>query len=192
MMRRSGSDVKERINSAALALFNARGIKGTTTREIAKRAGVAEVTIYRHFRSKKEIASGLLFTYLERFRERLVNAIDGNASSTSKLCALLDAFFEFAKREPKAYNYINLAHYNELKDVMKHSRKPADIFMEVISEGVERGELASLDVPLATALVTGMLTRAIAFYESGIVELSYDDMKAKVRDSVLRLLMDKG
>jgi AcrR family transcriptional regulator len=191
-MRRNGADVKEKINSAALSLFSSRGIKGTTTKEIAKRAGIAEVTIYRHFSSKKEIASGLLLRYLGQFRDRLVNAIEGKADSASKLCALVDAFFEFARREPKAYNYINLAHYNELKGIIKRASKPADIFMEVISEGVERGEFASFDVPLATALVTGMVARAISFFEGGVVELPYDDVRARVKDSVLKLLMSKG
>ncbi|HQQ24684.1 MAG TPA: TetR/AcrR family transcriptional regulator [Methanomassiliicoccales archaeon] len=43
---------KERISAAALALFAERGFDGTTTKAIAERAGVNEVTIFRTFGSK--------------------------------------------------------------------------------------------------------------------------------------------
>lgn len=47
---RKGS--KERILAAAFALFAEKGFDGTTTRAIAERAGVNEVTIFRTFGSK--------------------------------------------------------------------------------------------------------------------------------------------
>ncbi|MCH9008415.1 helix-turn-helix transcriptional regulator, partial [candidate division KSB1 bacterium] len=47
---------KSEVTDAALALFMKKGIKGTTTRDIALRAGIAEGTIYRHFESKAKLA----------------------------------------------------------------------------------------------------------------------------------------
>ncbi len=46
---------KERILAAAFALFAERGFDGTTTRSIAERAEVNEVTIFRTFGSKKDL-----------------------------------------------------------------------------------------------------------------------------------------
>jgi len=50
---RKGS--RERISAAAFALFAERGFDGTTTRAIAERAGVNEVTIFRSFGSKEAL-----------------------------------------------------------------------------------------------------------------------------------------
>lgn len=51
-VRAPGRGSKERISAAALALFAERGFDGTTTKAIAERAGVNEVTIFRTFGSK--------------------------------------------------------------------------------------------------------------------------------------------
>ncbi len=47
------------ILTAAAELFGERGYKGTTTRMIAERAGVNEVTIFRQFGTKQGLLKGL-------------------------------------------------------------------------------------------------------------------------------------
>ena len=44
--------LRERILRAATELYAETGFRGTTTRQIAQRAGVNEVTVFRHFGSK--------------------------------------------------------------------------------------------------------------------------------------------
>ena len=43
----------ERIVNAALDLVLAQGVKKTSLEEVAQRAGVTRVTVYRYFRDKK-------------------------------------------------------------------------------------------------------------------------------------------
>ncbi|MEM9004730.1 MAG: TetR/AcrR family transcriptional regulator [Cyanobacteria bacterium P01_F01_bin.86] len=49
------NDTEARILKAAQRLFARRGYSGTTTRDLAQAAGVAEGTLFRHFESKKAI-----------------------------------------------------------------------------------------------------------------------------------------
>lgn len=51
----NGSDTRTRMLLAAIELFAEKGFAGTTTREIADRACVNEVTIFRHFHSKEAL-----------------------------------------------------------------------------------------------------------------------------------------
>ncbi|HAG85491.1 MAG TPA: TetR/AcrR family transcriptional regulator [Cyanobacteria bacterium UBA12227] len=51
----SETETKHRILQAAQHLFACRGYNGTTTRDLAAEAGVAEGTIFRHFENKKAI-----------------------------------------------------------------------------------------------------------------------------------------
>lgn len=49
------AETRTRILNAALKLFARQGYDGTTTRDLAERAGVAEGTLFRHFTNKKAI-----------------------------------------------------------------------------------------------------------------------------------------
>jgi AcrR family transcriptional regulator len=49
------AETQARILKAARKLFARRGYDGTTTRDLAQEAGVAEGTIFRHFENKKAI-----------------------------------------------------------------------------------------------------------------------------------------
>lgn len=51
----SEKETKDRILQAAQRLFASRGYNGTTTRDLASEAGVAEGTLFRHFENKKAI-----------------------------------------------------------------------------------------------------------------------------------------
>jgi AcrR family transcriptional regulator len=49
------NETRSRILKSAMRLFAKRGFDGTTTKELAEDAGVAEGTLFRHFTNKKAI-----------------------------------------------------------------------------------------------------------------------------------------
>lgn len=51
---------RERLLRAAREVFDEEGFRGATTRRIAARAGVNEVTLFRHFASKEELIGAAL------------------------------------------------------------------------------------------------------------------------------------
>jgi AcrR family transcriptional regulator len=63
-------DTKERILEAALKLFSKKGFLGATTKDIAKLAGVAELTLFRHFPSKERLFEGVItrYSFLEELK----------------------------------------------------------------------------------------------------------------------------
>ncbi len=64
--RRQRLDRKDRqaqIVAAALRAFSRRGFRGTTTRALAREAGITEVTLFRHFPSKERLFAAVLERY---------------------------------------------------------------------------------------------------------------------------------
>ena len=56
----SPDQTRARIMQAASQLFAEKGFAGTTTRAIAERSGVNEVTIFRHFGTKENLAKAIM------------------------------------------------------------------------------------------------------------------------------------
>ncbi len=53
---RNKGQTKERILAAALLLFREKGLEGTTTKEISRKAGIAEGTLFNYFKTKEDLA----------------------------------------------------------------------------------------------------------------------------------------
>lgn len=56
----SGTSTRERLLSAAARVFARDGLEGATTRAIAQEAGVNEVTLFRHFKSKDRLLAAVV------------------------------------------------------------------------------------------------------------------------------------
>ncbi|HMK43326.1 MAG TPA: TetR/AcrR family transcriptional regulator [Dissulfurispiraceae bacterium] len=59
-MQTRSQATRERIIDAALHLFSEKGFTGATTRDIARHAGVAELTLFRHFPAKELLIEAIL------------------------------------------------------------------------------------------------------------------------------------
>lgn len=58
--RMSGEERRSQILRVAIGLFSQNGFSGTTTKEIARAAGVSEAIIFRHFATKKDLYSAII------------------------------------------------------------------------------------------------------------------------------------
>ncbi|MBC5815773.1 MAG: TetR/AcrR family transcriptional regulator [Candidatus Eremiobacteraeota bacterium] len=69
-------DTRERIFNAAREIFALKGPHGTTTREIADRAGVNEATLFRHFGNKSALLDAMKEWFCQNKEERLREMYD--------------------------------------------------------------------------------------------------------------------
>src|SRR5436309_15587331 len=58
--RLEGPERSQAIVAAALGLFARRGFSGTTTREVARAAGVSEALLFKHFPRKDSLYRAIL------------------------------------------------------------------------------------------------------------------------------------
>lgn len=58
--RMSGDERRKQILRVAIQLFSQYGFKGTTTKEIARAAGVSEAMVFRHYATKDELYHAIL------------------------------------------------------------------------------------------------------------------------------------
>lgn len=160
---------RERLLEVGLRLFAERGFHGTSVPEIAREAGVAQASIYRHFASKEELvnevyraAKGMLADSL-----RSVARVGGMREEFHQLWWALVAF---AREQPLAFAFLELHHHGDYLD--QQSRAVEMRVIAPIAEVVERGRVRGVlrQAPAAVLIVTvwgafvGMFKAARAGY----------------------------
>jgi AcrR family transcriptional regulator len=94
---------EERILDATLAVLARRGDGRISLSDVAETAGVARMTLYRHYRSKDELLRALARHEQRRFDERLADALTSERSAAGRVDAVLHAIVTFqAERTSRA------------------------------------------------------------------------------------------
>jgi AcrR family transcriptional regulator len=87
-MARWEPNARERLQQAAMRLFEERGYDRTTVGEIAERAQLTERTFFRYFADKREV----LFSGSALFEKTILDAIAGASKGTGPLEVVVSAF----------------------------------------------------------------------------------------------------
>src|SRR2546426_7728770 len=90
---------RQRLARAALEHFTTRGYETTTTAEIAKKAGVSEGAIYRHFTGKQQLLNDLYRASARWATEVLQQAEAAGGTPRERLARLAQALVAGAGRE---------------------------------------------------------------------------------------------
>jgi AcrR family transcriptional regulator len=147
------------IERAALRLFVTRGLRGTTVKDIAARAGVAEGTLYRHWRSKRELARTLFRGCAAAVAQELRRAAAGEPSPRGKLVAAMRALFRCARDETLLYELLILPPSRDTQDFISDAESPAEVLAEIVAGGQRRREFVETDARLAAECIIGAVTR---------------------------------
>lgn len=92
---------RDRIFAAARDLFDREGLGGLSMRRIAEQVAITPMAIYRHYADKDALIDALMLDGFEAWEAR-VRAIR-TTNPVRWLEAMMDAFLDFALKEPRRY-----------------------------------------------------------------------------------------
>ena len=149
---------RRRLRTAALELFVEQGVVETTTRDLAKRAGIAEGTIYRHFESKDELVRDLFRDHYVRFGAEL-NRIQAETAGgiDAQLRAMVDFMCRLYDEDPTLYRFLLLVQHAALPNIRTAPTSPAVIFRNLVSRAIEQGEIPEQNPNLAASMLLGAI-----------------------------------
>jgi AcrR family transcriptional regulator len=154
---------RERIVAAALDQLAEGGYASASVANVARRAGVATGTVYRHFPSKGDLFAEVFRRASQREVDVLSAMADSEEQVSHRLAAWVEAFVRRALAEPtRAYALIA----EPVDPAVEHERLTfrrayADLFERALKDGVQRHELAPLDARLTAAAIVGALAEAL-------------------------------
>ncbi len=176
---------RQRLIRAALELFTTRGYHDTTTAQIAKKAGIAEGTIYRHFASKQHLVNEL-YRAAQRWAAKLVQdqtKEPAGGTARARLTAVALGLVDGAAHETAI---VKLGLLEPLASVLDdESRKTEREFRtaleRLIAEGKAQGAVRSGAVEIWAGVWLATLRHALARIVAG---------EWKPGDAGVRLVID--
>ncbi len=176
------------IENSALELFAKRGIDATTTREITDSCDCAEGTLFRHYRSKEELAVSLFKQSMGLFTHNLHDKITATDDPILKIQLLIEAFFYFALDYPLEYAYVTAGHERAFKRMPHITHKPKDVFVRVIEDGMQAGVFKKGDVNLCAAMIIGMVSRVHYFTVQKMLGIKEEQALKELKKCALKIL----
>ena len=188
-------EIATKILTAAAELFGERGYKGTTTRALAERAGVNEVTIFRYFGNKQGVLKALGASWASNFAGLAVDELSGTGDTASMLVRLAQIETAWARQSGAVAMRLALDRKTspEVAEAMGEGG-PEDNFLGLVAylaKQQDAGDLrADLD-PRVMAEVFFALTSSLAMSRQLLSDgrITYDMPEEEVGRQVLELYL---
>ncbi len=168
--RLSGAERRRQIIQAAAALFSKKGFGGTTTREVARAAGVSEATVFKHFATKEELYAAIIEAKSQT-RQILDPAMSasGQRDDAHLLRTLARAMIDRTKADPTLMRLLTFSALegHSLSEMFFRSRfqQLNTFFSSYIAERVAAGAFRPVDPTLATWNFMGMVAYHVQLRE---------------------------
>ncbi|MCW2769360.1 MAG: TetR family transcriptional regulator [Aeromicrobium sp.] len=162
---------RERLINAAVEAFAERGFNGTTTRDIAARAGMSPAAVYVHHDSKES----LLFTVsLEGHRSALDVIQRAAASETDPVERLRTMIYQFSLWHADHSRVGRIVQYEYHALTPEHRAEVATLrrsiertMQDALADGVDKGVLDVDDVPGTAFSLLSLGVDLVRWFEPG-------------------------
>jgi AcrR family transcriptional regulator len=149
------------IISAAAALFAAKGFNGTTTREIAKTAGISEALLFKYFPTKRALYAAILAEKVQL--SQLMDSVEAAAEKRDdpRVFTLIASFRIHRGADPSLLRLLlfSALEGHELSDMFFQNRHR--VFYEYLAGYIQRradeGAFRAVDPLLAAQAFIGMI-----------------------------------
>jgi AcrR family transcriptional regulator len=190
-----GSSSQQRILDAATAAFSERGYHGTTTRDIAERAGMSPAALYLHHSSKEE----LLFAISGAGNEYILDLVRAAAADaitpTQRLHAVVHAFVLWHAKwhtRGRIVNYELASLSDEHRALVDEQRRAIKrVFRTIVEAGLTTGEFDVADASITTMAIISLGIDVARWY-SDEKAWSPEYVATHVADMALRLVNAGG
>jgi AcrR family transcriptional regulator len=150
---------KPRIERAALEVFVTEGVDAATTKAIAAKAGVSEGAIYRHWKSKDDLALGLFMAAHRRLSSLIADNAEASQGVHAKAAALVSAYCTVADEDWLLFSFHLLHLHHFLPYYQEDGRDPVTLVETVIKQAMLTMELPPGDPRVIAAMAIGVIAQ---------------------------------
>jgi len=157
-MRDKNNDKYQRILEASVNVFADHGFHQSTVSQIAKKAGVADGTIYLYFKNKEDILVQIFNYKTKQIFERFREVVDSADNPVEKLRNLIRRHLQEFKQD-RNLAVVYLAETRQINRVMEDQIKiMSKMYFDLVAEILEQGQQ---DGSFRKVLYLGLVKRHI-------------------------------
>jgi AcrR family transcriptional regulator len=164
-MRVAGA--KARIDRAALDLFATKGVDGVSIAEIAAAADASQGALYRHYRSKDELAERLFSLAYRRTGSELAALATAEIGFAARIGAMVTHFCALYDHDAALFRFMLIAQHDLLPRVDGEGPTPVAVIETAIIDAVAGGEIAVVDPAIGAAAIMGIVLQTALFHVYG-------------------------
>ena len=152
---------EKEIREAALSCFARLGYDGTRVRHIADEAGVSEAALYRHWKSKEELAASVFADGMRGYAAELEHATTGEGSVQERLAALIGRTLDLYRDQPHLTVFLIEQQSRFLAALPADFAYPLHAVEGLVRAGQRDKTVKRGDARLLAAMALGCVTRPI-------------------------------
>jgi len=188
---------QQKLLDAAIQAFSENGFKGTSTRDIADRAGVHHPLITYHFRSKDQLWRAATDQIFREFNISLVKAMAEipEIDPKAKAEAFVRTYVRFSRSQPALHRIIlqEASHQSErLEWLTEHHLKPLYEEVQKALTGLQQigvappGSVALL-FNMIRVCAGGLLALKLELKSTSDIDLDCDEQIEELSDMIIRV-----
>ncbi|MDD3569305.1 MAG: TetR/AcrR family transcriptional regulator [Bacteroidales bacterium] len=164
---------QQEIIDVSLEIISTKGIQGLTIKNLAKRIGISEPAIYRHYDNKISILLAIL-DYFKTSGEFLFGNLDSLATSPlKKIEAIFQSYFNAFRQNPSLVTVIFSEEIfrnepmlqQKIADIMD---KNSAVIKSLVAEGQAKGEIKpDIESKYLTLIIIGSLRMMVKKWQMG-------------------------
>jgi TetR/AcrR family transcriptional regulator len=166
--RRAG--MMDRISAAALQEFSQHGLRGTSTQNIAERAGISKQQLHYYIESKETLYESILLRTIQHWGHIGLHADDDNSDPAAALARLVQRKLEFALDYPEVSRLFSgeiMSGGPVIRGIWERGMGMVDDACAVIRGWVQDGKIAPVE-PMYLLFNIWALTQHYADYEAQV------------------------
>lgn len=177
---------EQKIVDATIFLLDKEGMNGTTTKKIAKKAEVSEVTVFRKFKSKDNLLKIAKIYYSDYFLEK-ISDIFTNYEDTDLESLLKNTWWKLVNFLDNNLDIIKIAldelmsSPEEEKMFSKFSDEVLKNLTTIFQEQIDKGKIRKINPSAAALTVFSVIVEGIIFWKFES-KVSNDDINKYLDD----------
>lgn len=177
---------EQKIVDATIFLLDKEGMNGTTTKKIAKKAEVSEVTVFRKFKSKDNLLKIAKIYYSDYFLEK-ISDIFTNYEDTDLESLLKNTWWKLVNFLDNNMDIIKIAldelmsSPEEEKMFSKFSDEVLKNLTNIFQEQIDKGKIRKINPSAAALTVFSIIVEGIIFWKFES-KVSNDDINKYLDD----------